>query len=260
MFDQDRRAELIAAAVANDLTPEETAELNALRAADPSITRELADLRALAADLPKTWDESQPSPSLREKVVELVETSEPVASVAEPVEALSPPTPPVEPVETPTPTATPATSPVADLTQRRRRPWLLPVTAAACLALGATAALSIDTLSNLPPTGGPGTLGAIEPITFDGEPSGTTVDGSLVAHTWGTETFLEIDGLPVGDTYSVVLVDESGESFDSGSFIGATATVDCRMNAAVMREEVTTVQIQDAQGAVVATAALPSAS
>lgn len=89
-----------------------------------------------------------------------------------------------------------------------------------------------------PPEGPPGTLGAIEQITFADVPAGTTVDASLVAHTWGTETLLEIEGAALGETFEVLLVDHDGARYGSGSFIGTEATVVCAMNAAVHRTPV----------------------
>lgn len=47
----DRRGELIAAALADDLSPAETAELDAMRAADPTIDEEIALLGGLPAAL-----------------------------------------------------------------------------------------------------------------------------------------------------------------------------------------------------------------
>ena len=57
----------------------------------------------------------------------------------------------------------------------------------------------------------------------------------------------------------MVLVTVAGDSLSSGSFLGSTVAIDCEMNAAVMREAVASVEIQDASGTVVAKAQLPSA-
>lgn len=216
MTEPDRRAELVAAALADELSPAEAAELEALRSVDPTIDVELAELREIVGALPV------PSADLGRRVREAVEAEQ---------------------------------RPVAPL--RPRRAWAVALGAAACLAVGAAGAVAWDAVASRPPTGAPGTLGAHEAIDFIGEPADVSIEASLVAHTWGTETFLEIDGLPVGDDYSVVLVDGEGRSVDSGSFIGSMATVDCRMNAALLREAVTSVLIEDESGAVVATAELP---
>ena len=220
----DRRAELIAAAAAADLTPAETVELDTLRAADPSVDREIAELRATIGELGALdWDDSAPSAALRERVLAIDD------------------------------------APVRTLTPRRRR--LVGLGVAACLlagaGLGAGAVALLDPQGSGPQPGAPGVLGALEHVDFEGQASSVSIDASLVAHTWGTETILEIDGLAAGDSYSVVLVVD-GEDVDSGSFLGSTVTIDCRMNAAVDRPDVERVQIRDEAGAVVATAELPA--
>lgn len=49
-----------------------------------------------------------------------------------------------------------------------------------------------------------------------------------------------------------------GERLASGSFLGSSAELDCEMNAAVLRDAVAAVEITDAAGTVVASAALPA--
>jgi anti-sigma factor RsiW len=223
-----RRAELIAAAVSGELTPRERAEFDGLRAADPSVDVEVRELRAVLGSLDGLdWNDSAPDAVLRDRVLALDETA-----VSAPVRTLAP-----------------------------RRRWLVGLGAAACLVAGAGLGIGGAALlapERGPQPGEPGVLGALEHVDFAGEPAGVVIDGSLVAHTWGTETILEIDGLPVGDSYTVVLVDSDGEAFDSGTFLGASVTIDCRMNAAVDRPDVDSVEIRDAGGAVVASADLPA--
>lgn len=229
-----RRAFLISGALGGELTAAEQEELDALRRSDPTVDAEILEL-ALVLDQTTSavadWDVSVPSPSLREKVIALGEDAGD--------------------------RHTPASAPVVPL---RRRPWLIALGAAACVAIGAGGALLTQPTEPSAPTGPPGTLGAIEAISFSGEPSGVDVDGSLVAHTWGTETLLNISGLTSADPYDVVLVTVGGDTFDSGSFLGSSVDIDCAMNAAVMRESVASVEIQDASGTVVARADLPAAS
>jgi len=100
-------------------------------------------------------------------------------------------------------------------------------------------------------------LGASEPVSFSDPGVGVDVDGSLVAHTWGTETVLEVDGLPVGDPFTVVLVGEDGREIESGSFLGSEVPVDCRMNGAVLREDVDRLEIRDDAGVTITAAELP---
>jgi hypothetical protein len=242
-----RRALLISGAIDGDLTASERDELDALRRADPSVDveiRELGEILRSATATVTGWDGSTPTSGLRDRVLN-------VANEGDVAEA-------------PSPDATAAASEGAPgegarVTALRRRPWLLAVGAAACVAVGAGSVLLGQSSVPGPPTGPPGTLGAIEQISFDGEPTGVDIDGSLVAHTWGTETILNITGLTEADPYEVVLVTVAGDSLDSGSFLGSTVAIDCEMNAAVLRESVASVEIQDASGTVVARAQLPDA-
>ncbi len=222
----ERRAELIAAALDDSLTAGERVELDRARAADPGIDHEIDDLRQMITRMQAAtghWDDTTPAPTLRARV----------AAIG-----------------------------VATTTQapRRRRGWLVALGAAACVLIGVGGTIGVQALGDAPVTGPPGTLGAVEEVDFTGERSGMSIDGALVAHTWGTETLLEIDGLPVDDTFAVTLVGSNGERFASGTFFGSTVTIDCRMNAAVPRTDVATVEISDAAGGVVASAELPDAS
>lgn len=230
-----RRALLISGAISGELTSSEQAELDVLRQADPTVDveiRELTEILGQTTSAVPSWDASAPSEALRERVLTVQDES-----VAAPDDSVG-----------------------ASVTPLRRRPWLLVVGAAACVAIGAGGVLLTQPTVPSPPTGPPGTLGAIEQISFTGEPTGVTIDGALIAHTWGTETVLNITGLTEANPYDVVLVTTSGDSLDSGSFLGSTVAIDCEMNAAVMRESVASVEVQDASGTVVARAELPPAS
>ena len=253
--DPERRAELIAAAAASALTPSEAEELEGLRAVDPTIELEIEELRgvieAVTGAVPQ-WDASAPSASLRERVVAVGEEASPAAPVA----AL--------PAGAPAGlrAGAPAGLPAGPLAERRsRRRWVMPAAAAAaCLVLGfGVGALGIPRGPAEAPLGAPGELGAREVVDFAGEPSGVSVDGSVVAHTWGTETILEISGLAVGESYQLVVVDAEGRAESSGSFVGSTATIDCRMNAATLRSDAASIEIRDAAGGTVAAAVLPPA-
>ncbi|GMA30114.1 hypothetical protein [Litorihabitans aurantiacus] len=239
-----RTAALIAGALAGDLDESEREALAALAAADPAVGAELEALGgvadALGRDVP-AWREQAPSGDLRERVVGVG------AVPAEGATAV-------------------AARPVAGRARRRTGPWAL----AACVAAGA--ALAVGGLLGAgfrapapeasPPQGPPGTLGAVEDVDLDGGPAavdGASIDAVLVAHTWGTETVLEVEGLPPGEGYDVVLIGDDGREYDSGSFLGSAVAIDCRMNAAVMRAEVDRLEIRQADGGVVTAAALPEA-
>lgn len=219
-----RRAELIAGALSDDLDESERAEFARLRATDPTVDDELAQLGGIAAEVAASgWDASAPSAALRYRVLG-------IGSEA-------------------------PDNPVVSLP--RRRPWLAVAAAAACVAIGAGGVLTTQALTDRTPTGAPGALGVVEPIEFTGQTSGVAIDAALVAHTWGTETQLTIDGLPAAETFDVVLVTTDGDVLSSGSFLGSTVEIECEMNAAVLRESVAGVQIQDDAGHVVAKAAVP---
>ena len=248
-----RRALLISGALSGDLSAAEQVELDALRRTDPTVDTEIRELtevlRATTAAAP-SWDASAPSEALRDRVLALSSeahipgaTKASAPTVFDPVTADSASAVPAEGARVSTP----------------RRPWLLALGAAACVAVGAGGVLLGQPNVPGPPTGPPGTLGAIEQISFSGEPSGVDIDGSLIAHTWGTETILNMTGLTDAVAYNVVLVTVAGESLDSGSFLGSTVAIDCEMNAAVMRQAVASVEIHDESGTIVAKAQLPSA-
>ncbi|GAB3264059.1 hypothetical protein GCM10027425_28800 [Alteromonas gracilis] len=159
-----REIELLGAALADELTAEESAELAERCAADPTLAAELEALGGTAAQV-------------RDSGLTRWRTA-----------------------GRPAPWAPPA--------QRRRWPQL---------AAAAVAAFVLGVVGTLAVTGGeerdavagpPGTLGAVEPIDFTGLPEGGSVQASLIAHTWGTETVLEVDGFPVGESVEVVLVTE----------------------------------------------------
>lgn len=247
----DWEAELLAAAADDDLDATEAEEYAALAAADPTVEPEVAELRALLQRLEDLGSgvgpvTTEPSPRLGERVLAI---------------------PSEHPSESPG-TAEGDAQVVRlprDRSERARvgggvppRRWLAGAAAAVVLlGAGAAGGALLDSRLSAPPDGPPGTLGAVEPIEFDGLPAGVEVDASLVAHTWGTETVLEMDGWTPGDRYRLVLVGPDGELEDSGTFLGSQVTIDCKMNGALLREDVEAVQILDDSDEVVATSDLP---
>lgn len=230
-----RTEELIAAAAASDLSSEEQAELDALRAQDPSIDATIEELGALLSGLtaavPK-WDEAEPPARLEEAVMG---SATPPAAAQNPASAAERPK------------------------RRERRQAAFALVAAGCVVAGAGGTLAVQQIIDSPPDGPPGTYGAVEDITFSTDPGEVSVDGSLIAHTWGTETVLEIDGLEPGESFTVVLVADDGQEFASGTFFGSEVLIECRMNAAIMRDEVERVEITDDDGGLIAQAELPEA-
>lgn len=239
--DADRRAELIAGALAGELTPAEQEELDEAARRDPSIQEELTELRGTLGRLDGvglSWVEADPPDDLADRVAAATGSGVPGSPRPSPSPKVSPSPPP----------------------GRGRSPWLLAAAAACLVGVGVAGTLTYQGVVDAPVQGPPGTLGAVEEISFTGEPTGSRIEASLVAHTWGTETLLEIDGFEVGETFEVVLVSTSGEEFSSGTFIGAEATVLCRMNAAIMREEVVQVRIDSTDETVRLVSDLPVAS
>lgn len=232
--DGDRRAELLGGAVADDLDAAERAELERLLARDPSAAAELEEMRAVLAALPPRgsgWDDAPAPPRER---LDLHEGGE-----LDRVSALG---------------RTGRAAPARD----RRPRWFLGAAAAALVLLGVGAGVGLDELAGRPPSGPPGTLGAVEQVAVVGEPPGVEADVAVVAHTWGTETVLDVDGLPVGGAYRVALLDEEGAEVGSGSFLGSELPVECRLNAALLREDVDRLVVLDAADDVVMSADLPA--
>lgn len=94
-------------------------------------------------------------------------------------------------------------------------------------------------------------------MAFDGEPDGVEVDGDVIAHTWGAETVLSIDGLPAGEVHDVVILDAGGREWSAGTFLGSDVTISCRMNASVLREDASEVLVVAGDGTRIASADLP---
>ncbi|KQU04130.1 hypothetical protein ASG56_12025 [Rhodococcus sp. Leaf7] len=223
-----RREELIAAAVADDLDDSEKEELRALVAAEPTVADEIRDMRETVASLSPAaglvWEDDHPGDLLRRRVVRS--------------------------------------------SARPRRATVVAV--AAGIAVGVAGVFGVQSVVGESGTsadltvaapeveGAPGELGAFEAIDFTASSPGVSVDGGLVAHTWGTETVLDMHGVPVDEAFEVVLVDRTGADRSSGSFLGSSVTIDCRMNAAVLRPDVAEIEIRAAGGDLLARAALPT--
>lgn len=245
--DDDRRAELIAAALADELSAPERAEFDALRAEDPTIDSELAELRDIAGTLSlgapalTPWLKTEPSADLRARIEGIGAGSPSVEAGAGPSDRIA--------------------RGGRHRTGRRRSGsrsvGALVAVGAASLAVGLALGIGIPGVISAPPSGPPGTLGAIESIDVTGEPEGMLIDAELVAHTWGTEAVVDASGLDVGEVYSIVMLAEDGAEFSAGAMLGSEIAIHCRVNAAVLRESVVRLEIRDADGAEVAAAELP---
>lgn len=236
---EDRRAALIAAAAADALHEDEARELDAARVEDPSIDAEIAALRATAAEARAavpSWAEAPVDPALRARVLGAI-----ADSAAVPEDAAGPPRPLAAPVPLP----------------RRRARWAVPLLAAACLAIGAGAGAALPALLDAPPSGPPGTLGAVEEVAVQDALPEAEIDARIVAHTWGTEAILEASGLREGASYAIVMVGVDGVAHSAGAMLGSAVEIRCSVNAAVLRPEVARLEIRDAEERVVASAELP---
>lgn len=254
MTEFSRRAEeLIAAAVAQDLSPQEQIELDALRSQDPSVDAELRDFMALLPELRSSalqWQEDDPPHRLGVTISELTQDEGTAAVRGAAVDGA------LREAETSTPHGNENT---VERLQPKGRWKAFSLVAVGCLMAGAGGTIAIQHVIDSPPEGPAGTYGAVEEINFTGEPEEVTVEASLIAHTWGTETVLEIDGLEPGESFSVVLVAEDGQEYASGTFLGSELLIECRMNAAVMRDQVERVEITAVDGNVITSAELPEA-
>lgn len=229
MDDADRG--LLAAAATGHLDDDERARLDALLARDPAAAAELDDLRGVLAELAPLRD---PAAAWREE-------------------------PPRAPV-------LPAQQPVQLPRQRRPAGRTAALAVAACLLLvvgGVAGALVRGALDERARpavvVGPPGTLGAVEQVSTRTS-DGVGATASVVAHTWGTETELDLSGLERGRTYQVVVVDDAGRAVVAGTVLGTGGAIDCTMNAAVLREDASRVQVLAPDGTAVVDAELPPVS
>ncbi|WP_050760932.1 anti-sigma factor domain-containing protein [Aeromicrobium marinum] len=222
--DRDRRHDLIAAAASGDLTESERQELALLAAADPTVWQEVDELRGVVEQLRGLdhWDPSLPRPDLADRIAERVRSGDEAAAPG-----------------------------------RWRRSALLATAAAVLLLAGAAGGLAVQDIREAPPIGPPGTLGAVEVVDFDRAPAGVDLTASVVAHTWGTEAIIDVSGLAPGETYEIVFVDETGADVSAGAFLGSDVVIHCRMNAAVLRDDVIALRIELDDGTVVGAARLP---
>ncbi|WJL95972.1 anti-sigma factor [Microbacterium sp. ET2] len=231
----DRIAELMAAALAGELTPGEVEEWEALRRRRPDVEDEFRELATLSNRLREgdvTWTPPRDIDALGDRILRAVDAETESRGMRSTV------------------TAAPA---------RRSRRWLAPIVAAACLVVGIAIGVSWPDPAVTTPSGPPGTLGAIEPVALDGVPDDVEIEADLVAHTWGTETVVEATGLDVGATYEVVLIDESGVEYSAGAMLGSEVPIECRLNAALMRTEAVRLEVRAEDRSILAQADLPEA-
>lgn len=240
-----RDAELLGAAAAGELTREERLELYSRCAADPVLRAELDALVEVSERVAGIggWVDVDPPADLEQEVV----GADRADHAAAPARSRS--------------AVTPITRAPTSAGGRRagpRRRIGLAAAAVALVAVGSGGTLAVQSVADQPPSGPPGTLGAVEPVAFAPDEDAADVDASLVAHTWGTEAVLRVEGLPAEESFDVFFVDEDGTEVNAGAFLGSRVTIDCRLNAAVLREDVRELRIQRADGTVVRQAEVPT--
>ena len=97
-----------------------------------------------------------------------------------------------------------------------------------------------------------------EPLAFSEVAGGVEAEGSLIPHTWGTEANLLVEGLDEGRNYRAAFTTSGGTEVPAGTFIGTEAQpVDCNLNAAVLREDATRLEVRTMEGELVLEADLP---
>lgn len=208
--DHSRYRELLGASLLGELQPEERAELARHLAGCP-------ECRAESELLGETADRlggggAEPPPDLEDRVVERVLGDAPETA----------------------PNAAPS-----------RLKYVLPAAAMLVVLIGAVAVFP----SVFGFDGGTPGLGETEEISFSGSPQGVVPEGSVIAHTWGTEVVMEVSGLEDGEVYTVSVVRGDGSEVEGGTFIGVGANeIDCEMNAAVLRQDARAVLVTDSEG------------
>lgn len=256
--EQDRML-LVLAAAEGTLDDAQRSALEGLRAVDPGIDDEIDSLKDVLAGVDRfgaQWQESAmdlaPSTGVLDAALEQIAQEDAGGELA-PVTEIGAATKPDATTEQARPRD-------ADRTDRHpgRRGLLLGVAAAGLVATGAVGSDVIRRVRPETPIGRPGELGAFEELSVTGVQPGANVDIGLIAHTWGTETVLVVDGSEPGAVYELQLVASDGTVIDSGSFLGTEAPLDCEMNAAILREDVTELMIVTQDGSVWAQAQLPA--
>lgn len=254
---EQRRAELVLAAAEGTLDDAGRALLDELRAQDPGVDGEIAALRSTLDTIrrPGTgWDESAmdlvPDAGLLDAVLARTEGGDLDDDAKDRDAGLRLVRPSQEPPQ-----------PRQDRSpQPGRRGLLLGLAAAGLVATGAVGSDVLRRARPDTPTGPPGTLGALEPLSMSDTGTGARIEAGLIAHTWGTETVLVVDGADPGARYELVLLTADGARVPSGGFVGTSAPLDCEMNAAVLREDAAEIRILGPDGTTWSRAALPAVS
>jgi len=89
-------------------------------------------------------------------------------------------------------------------------------------------------------------------VAVDADLDAVSASAGLIAHTWGTEIKLQTTGLEAGATYRAVVLGAGDEEFPAGTFTGTGPnTINCNLQASVLREDARGFQIFDQQDEIV---------
>ena len=132
---------------------------------------------------------------------------------------------------------------------RQRRTRVLRSAGAVLVAASVIVLMVIGVLSLIDRTPAAPTPEAVAVVV---EVDAVTASAGLIAHTWGTEVKLQTAGLDAGATYRAVVLGSGDAEFPAGTFTGTgPATINCNLQASVLREDARGFQILDDQGEVV---------
>lgn len=140
----------------------------------------------------------------------------------------------------------------------RRRAQLLGVAAAVVMAAGVGGV--VGRASAPEPAEPPLEAVAVRAVD-DGGAAPAIASSDLIAHTWGVELVLEGRGFVAGEVYRASFRTDDGRWQPAGQFLGTgERPLLCRLQSAVLRDDVDAVRITDAEGRVVARARLAPAA
>lgn len=89
-------------------------------------------------------------------------------------------------------------------------------------------------------------------VSVDADLDAVSASAGLIAHTWGTEIKLQTTGLEAGATYRAVVLGTDDQEYPAGTFTGTGPnTINCNLQASVLREDALGFQIFDQQDEIV---------
>jgi len=140
---------------------------------------------------------------------------------------------------------------IAAEARRQRRTRVLRSVGAGLVAASVIVLLVIGVTSVLDRTPA-APIPEIVAVVVDSDLVSVSASAGLIAHTWGTEVKLQTTGLAAGATYQAVVLGNGDREFPAGTFTGTGPnTINCNLQASVLREDARGFEILDAQGNVV---------